>query len=170
MSADLSALRLLLVDDNQHMRSIVRQLFKGVGLHDIKEASNGAEALQILRGWTPDFAIVDYQMEPLDGVQFTELVRKSPDSKVPYLPIIMLTAYADKRRVFEARDAGVNEVVVKPITASQLFSRMNAVIYKPRPFVRVPDDGYFGPERRRISDPNYDGPKRRAEEQPAVEI
>jgi len=99
-------------------------------------------------------------MFPLDGVEFTRLVRNSPDSTNPYLPIIMMTGHSEKSRVVEARDAGVTEFVVKPITAKAILERMNAVIYKPRPFVKT--DGYFGPDRRRSASKIFKGPYRRS--------
>lgn len=165
MSAAFEKLRFLLVDDNQHIRSIVSAILKGVGVKQIREAMDGAEGLQILRDWQTDIAIVDFKMAPLDGVQFTQLVRNSPDSVDPFLPIIMLTGFAERHRVFEARDAGVTEVVVKPVTARSLLDRINTVIYHPRPFIRSGD--YFGPCRRRRNDPSHQGPFRRAGERDA---
>jgi len=162
MSAALEQLRFLLVDDNHHMRAIVATILKGVGVRHVHEAMDGAEALQVVRDREVDIAIVDFKMAPLDGVQFTQLVRKSPDSADPFLPIIMLTGFAERHRVFEARDAGVTEIVVKPVTARSLLDRINTVIFKPRPFIRAGD--YFGPCRRRRDDPTYKGPHRRAAE------
>jgi DNA-binding response OmpR family regulator len=132
---------------------------------------DGAEALQLMREGPVDIAIVDFKMTPLDGVQFTQLVRNSPDSVDPFLPIIMLTGFAERNRVFEARDAGVTEIVVKPVTARSLLDRINTVIFKPRPFIRSSD--YFGPCRRRRDEANYAGPFRREsdpERQDALEI
>lgn len=150
MSFGLESLRVLLVDDNPHMRSIVASILKGVGVCSLREARDGAEGLQVLREWPADVAIVDFQMQPLDGATFTRLVRGSPDSPNAYLPIIMMTGFADRGRVFEARDAGVNEMIAKPITARAILDRIEAVIMRPRPFVRTAD--YFGPSRRGIDD------------------
>jgi CheY-like chemotaxis protein len=144
------------------MRAIVSTILKGVGVRHMLEAMDGAEALYILREHPIDIAIVDFKMSPLDGVQFTQLVRRSPDSTDPFLPIIMLTGFAERHRVFEARDVGVTEIVVKPVTARSLLDRINTVIFKPRPFIRTED--YFGPCRRRRDDPSYTGPKRRGSE------
>jgi DNA-binding response OmpR family regulator len=68
--------------------------------------------------------------------------------------------------VVEARDAGVNEFVAKPVTARTLLDRIVATIYRPRAFVRTKD--YFGPDRRRRADPDYAGPLRRAAELEAL--
>ena len=152
-------LRVLLADDNAHMRAIVGAVLKSIGIKHIRDCKNGAEALAALREWPADVAMVDFRMEPVNGVEFTKLVRNAKDSANIYLPIIMLTGYADRTRVIEARDAGVTELIVKPVTAEALISRINSVILHPRPFART--DTYFGPSRRRKREGGYQGPDRR---------
>ncbi|WP_309628126.1 response regulator [Brevundimonas sp.] len=160
MSA-LQSLNILLVDDNQHMRAITSAILQSAGIRNIREVSDGAMALDVVRDHEVDLAIVDFNMFPLDGVEFTRLVRNSLDSANPYLPIIMMTGHSEKHRVVEARDAGVTEFVVKPITAKAVFDRIQAVILRPRPFVKT--QGYFGPDRRRTATAlNYRGPRRRS--------
>jgi two-component system, chemotaxis family, chemotaxis protein CheY len=166
MSSALQAVRVMLVDDNPHMRAILHSILEGLGIRHIAECNDGASALQMLRKWPADIAIVDFAMAPVDGVEFTYLVRNSPDSADPYLPIIMVTGYADKTRVYEARDAGVTEFIVKPVTARAVVDRLNAVIFKPRPYIKA--DGYFGPCRRRRQDPNFQGPWLRESDEQAV--
>lgn len=158
--ASLQALQILLVDDNQHMRAITSAVLQSAGVNKLREASDGAAALEMLRERPFDLAIVDFNMFPLDGVEFTRLVRNSPDSVNPYLPIIMMTGHSEKSRVYEARDVGVTEFVVKPITAKAVLDRIQAVIFHPRPFVKA--DSYFGPDRRRTTASNYGGPLRRS--------
>ncbi len=162
MSA-LDSLQILLVDDNQHMRAITSAILQSAGFRRVREATDGAAALDILRDHPIDMAVVDFNMFPLDGVEFTRLVRNSPDSANPYLPIVMMTGHSEKSRVTEARDAGVTEFVVKPITAKTILERIQAAIYKPRPFVKT--ETYFGPCRRRTETQNYRGPFRRASDQ-----
>lgn len=161
--SSLQALKVLLVDDNAHMRTIATTVLQSAGIRLIREAPEGGAGLQILREFAADVVIVDFNMFPLDGVEFTRMVRNSPDSPNPYLPIIMMTGHSEKARVYEARDAGVTEFVVKPITAKAILDRLQAVIFRPRPFVKT--DGYFGPDRRRRDTPNYRGPMRRAQDQ-----
>lgn len=162
MSA-LQSLQVLLVDDNPHMRTIIVAILNSAGIRRIREVSDGAEALKALRDTPIDLAIVDFNMFPLDGVAFTRMVRNSADSTNPYLPIIMMTGHSERARVQEARDAGVNEFMVKPITARGILERIQAVIFQPRAFVR--SDEYFGPCRRRNSGRNYAGPYRRSTDQ-----
>ena len=75
MTQRFDRLRVLIVDDNAHMRSIISAILKGIGVHDIRDASDGTQALAILKEWPADLAIVDYRMEPMDGLSFTQIVR-----------------------------------------------------------------------------------------------
>jgi CheY-like chemotaxis protein len=159
MSA-LQSLQVLVVDDNPHMRSIVIAILNSAGIRMIREVADGAAALESLHATPVDLAIVDFKMFPLDGVAFTRLVRNSPESANPYLPIIMMTGHSDRARVQEARDAGVTEFIVKPVTAKALLARVQSVIFRPRVFVR--SDSYFGPCRRRSTGEGYAGPFRRS--------
>ena len=159
MTTGLETLRVLLADDNPHMREIVGVLLKNFGIKHIRSVADGSQGLNELRHWPADLAIVDFKMAPMDGVEFTRLIRTSSESRNPYLPVIMMTGHSARARVFEARDAGVNEFVVKPVTARTLLDRIMSVIYRPRAFVRTAD--YFGPDRRRRADPEYSGPLRR---------
>ena len=162
--SSLKALQVLLIDDNQHMRSIASAVLQSAGVRTVHEAVDGSAGLDILRdpSISVDLAIVDFNMLPLDGVEFTRLVRTSPTTTNPYLPIIMMTGHSEKSRVYEARDAGVTEFVVKPITAKAILDRIQAVIMRPRDFVK--HDSYFGPDRRRTNTVNYTGPLRRADD------
>ena len=157
--ADYSSLKILLIEDNQHMRSIVTAILKGTGIRNVREARDGAEGLDMLRQYPADIALVDFNMDPIDGVEFTKMLRNAPDSSNPYLPIIMITGHSERSRVIQARDSGVNEFIVKPLTARALLGRLDSVIMRPRPFIRCKT--YFGPDRRRTSDQTYAGPFRR---------
>ncbi|MBI2248818.1 MAG: response regulator [Brevundimonas diminuta] len=161
MSA-LSSVHVLLVDDNPNMRAIVAAMLKSVGVGRLSEAEDGVVALELLRREAIDIAIVDLRMKPMDGAAFTRAVRSEGDSANPYLPVIMMTGHSEKSRVTEARDAGVTEFVAKPVKAQTLLTRIEAVILRPRPFVRSPS--YFGPDRRRTGTKDYAGPFRRAED------
>ncbi len=161
MSA-LKSLDILLADDNPNMRAIVSAMLKSIGVGRVREVDDGSAALAALRVRPADLAIVDFRMLPVDGVTFTQLIRKAEDSPNPYLPIIMMTGHSEKRHVTEARDAGVTEFVTKPVNAPALLARIEAVIMRPRPFIRGGD--YFGPERRRTQREHYDGPFRRADD------
>jgi CheY-like chemotaxis protein len=159
MSLGFESLRVLLIDDNWHMRSIAITLLQGFGITQIREFASGAEGVAASKIWPADLALVDFKMSPMNGVEFTRVIRNAPDSRNPYLPIIMMTGHSALVRVMEARDAGVTEFIAKPLAAKTLLNRLNAVIYQQRPFVRTAT--YFGPDRRRRADPAHIGPWRR---------
>jgi CheY-like chemotaxis protein len=160
-------LKILLVDDNHHMRVLLTEILRAIGVRQVFEANDGAEALQTMRTHQIDIIMTDLAMQPLDGIDFVRLLRNSPDSPNPMAPVIMITGHSTQRRVQEARDVGVNEFLSKPVTARGVLERIAQVVDNPRPFVRATT--YFGPERRRRADPNYNGPRRRASDPQATE-
>src|ERR1700677_1152153 len=134
-------LKILIVEDNQHMRSLLRSLLNSVGIREIVEASNGTSALESLRERKCDLILSDLAMKPMDGLEFSRKVRTAANSPNPFVPIIMMTGHTEKHLVVAARDAGITEFLVKPITAQSLFSRIAEIVDRPRPFVRC--ENYF---------------------------
>lgn len=155
-------LKALIVEDNQHMRALLRSLLNALGIAIVFEATNGEDAFVLLRDKQPDLILSDLSMKPMDGIAFAREVRLSKSSPNPYIPIIMVTGHTERHRIEAARDAGVTEVLAKPITAGHLFQRIGEILDRPRPFVKCPD--YFGPDRRRHATPNYAGPFRRRDD------
>ncbi len=149
----------LVIDDNTHMRSIIKELLRAIGIQSIKEAADPVEAFELIKSAPIDLVLVDFSMPIIDGVEFTQMVRTSSDSPNPYLPIVMITGHSERTRVNAARDAGVNEFLVKPVTAKGLLERIGAVVNSPRSFVK--GGQYFGPDRRRRKDAKFSGPYRR---------
>jgi DNA-binding NarL/FixJ family response regulator len=138
------------------------EILKAVGVRHIFEASDGARGLQLMRDHEIDIVMTDLSMQPLDGIDFVRLLRRSPDSPSQMCPVIMITGHSTTARVNEARDAGVNEFLAKPLTARGVVERISRVVDHPRPFVKTAD--YFGPDRRRRPDLNYRGPLRREDD------
>lgn len=163
MAARLDALRVLIVDDNAHMVQIVKTILRTFGVKEFLEAHAVPEAYAILCDEPVDILLTDYLMEEQTGLDLVRMIRNHEDSPNQYLPIIMLSAFAERSRVEEARDHGVNEFCAKPVTASELFRKVANVIDRPRPFVRTIQ--YFGPDRRRKVSEEYDGPARREEDE-----
>lgn len=161
---NLEEVKILVVDDNAFMRSLIRQLLKALGAREIFEASDGREGYEVARQVNPDIALVDWVMEPEDGLAFVKNVRSAEDSPNPLMPIVMVSGYSEESRVLAARDAGANEFVVKPLSATSLFSRIQWVVESPRQFVTT--DTYFGPDRRRKDAP-FKGEDRRGKDQAA---
>ena len=166
--AGFENLKALIVEDNAHMRSLLRALLNSVGIKDVAEAVHGGAALQVLRERKSDLVLSDMAMKPMDGLEFTRQVRNSDSSPNPFVPIIMITGHTEKHRVEAARDAGVTEFLAKPITAANLFARIAEIVERPRAFVRC--ESYFGPDRRRRMIEDYAGPWRRGDDFQDTEV
>jgi CheY-like chemotaxis protein len=161
-------LKALIVEDNMHMRALLRALLNSIGITEIAEAVNGQAAVELLHTHSPDLVLTDLAMAPMDGLEFTRHIRNHEDSPNPFVPIIMVSGHTEKHRVEAARDAGVTEFLAKPVNAHNLFSRIAEIVERPRAFVRC--DTYFGPDRLRRQLENYAGPRRRAEDFQQVDI
>lgn len=151
---DFRALKILAIDDSRDMQLIIKSILHELGVGDVRVVSDAAVAFQELKSFAADIIIVDWFMSPLDGLDFVRLVRTAKDSPNPYIPIIMLTGVTERQRITEARDAGVNEYLAKPVSVQSVAARIVSLINNPRPFIRTKK--YFGPCRRR----GHHGPPR----------
>ncbi len=156
---DFNRLRFLVIDDNAHMRRIMRTLLHGFGAREVYEAEDGAAGLEAFTHYIPDIILTDWAMPIFDGLELTQMVRQPGANANPYVAIIMLTGHSEKKHVTAARDAGVTEFLAKPISAKALYERIVNVVASPRPFIKTKT--YFGPDRRRNVNPSYAGAERR---------
>ncbi len=158
MPYKLESAKILIVDDMQPMLSLTQSLLKLFGFKEVYTASDGNTGFDLFRKFSPDLVITDWVMEPVDGLEFIQRIRKDSFSPNQYVPIIIMTGYSSRIRVETARDQGITEFLVKPFTAKDLYSRIEHVIEKPRRFVDC--TSFFGPDRRR-KHADYAGPRRR---------
>lgn len=158
MSYGLGNLNVLLVEDDRSMRLLIHDILKAFGVGDVRVAIDGSAALQEMRYYAADIIMLDWLMQPMDGMEFLKRIRTASDSPNPYVPIIMLTAYTEISRVKECRDAGITEFLAKPVTPQAIYSRIASIIENQRTYVKC--DNYFGPDRRR-SDRPFIGEDRR---------
>jgi two-component system chemotaxis response regulator CheY len=138
--------RILVVDDNQYWRKLVRTLLINVGIKNVYEASDGISGLEAIRTLTPDIVILDWEMPLLNGAELVRIVRSPGVFPVPDVPIIMLSAHGERWRVVEAVRLGVNEFLVKPMSAKGILDRIISILATPRANVQIGD--YYGPEPR----------------------
>lgn len=102
----------LIVDDSRVLRRLLGDMLRGFGF-DVREAANGSEGLeQLVRGPTPDVALVDWNMPVMNGLEFVQAVRSDP--RFQKLPIMMVTSETELDRMQAALAAGANEYVMKP--------------------------------------------------------
>ena len=152
VEAMVRSLGVLVIDDSQFMRKIVRNCLLNVGVKEIYEAGDGIAGLEAIRSIGPDIVILDWELPLLNGAELARIVRSPGVFPIPNVPIIMLSSHGERWRVIEASRIGVNEYLVKPVSAKALLDRMVSIIAKPRPIVQ--HGQYYGPEPRRpVTDP-----------------
>ncbi|MEK7870429.1 MAG: chemotaxis response regulator CheY [Nitrospirota bacterium] len=127
MPADLN-MKILVVDDMSTMRRIVKNILKQLGFSNMDEAENGQEALQKLRADTFGFVVSDWNMPVMPGIELLRAIRA--DEKLKHIPVLMVTAEAQKENLIEAIQAGVNNYVVKPFTAETMQEKINKIFNK----------------------------------------
>ena len=144
----VQSIAVLIVDDNQYMRKVVRNILVNIGVKNIHEAADGIAGLEAIRMFAPDLVILDWEMPLLNGAELVRIVRSPGVFPVPDVPIIMLTGHVERWRVIEASRLGVNEFLKKPVSGKALLDRIVAILTHPRAMVRLGD--YYGPEPRKL--------------------
>ena len=145
----LAETTILIVDDEQYMRKVVRSLLLFIGVKKIHEASDGAAGLEAIGTVMPDIVLLDWEMPLLNGPEFVRVVRSPSTFAHSEVPIIMLTGHVEKSRVVEAIRLGVNEYICKPVAAKTLLDRIVAIRTRPRPIVQL--GNYYGPAPRKLA-------------------
>jgi len=124
MPVDLS-MPILVVDDYNTMVRIIRNLLRQLGFQDVDAAPDGSAALAKLRDRRYGLVISDWNMEPMTGYELLKQMRADP--KLNATPFIMVTAESKTENVIAAKQAGVNNYIVKPFNAETLKNKIDAV-------------------------------------------
>lgn len=162
----LSAFRVLIVEDYPFMADLMSTMLREFGVGNIIQAASGNEGREMISLFNSDegarnkidIVLMDWLMPDGDGLELLRWIRGHKKDSIRFLPSVLCSAYTSEQVVSVGRDNGANEVLVKPVSAQKLASRLLYVIDKPRPFLKAP--GFFGPDRRRRSEA-YTGAERR---------
>lgn len=149
---DPSAFRrstILVAEGDRGLRRTLRDVLLGMGFPSIVLASTAAEAMRLIVEQRPSVVLLDHKLPGTNGSDGLTLTRRLRRDNDP-LPIILMTGSPDIGLVAAARDAGVNEIVRKPLSMEGLVLRLMHVLQLPRKFIRSP--GFVGPDRRRLAD------------------
>ena len=118
-------MKILVVDDFSTMRRIIKNLLRDLGYTNTAEADDGKTALPMLQSGGFDFLVTDWNMPGMNGIDLLKAVRA--DEKLKSLPILMITAEANRDQIIEAAQSGVNGYVVKPFTAAVLKEKIEKI-------------------------------------------
>jgi two-component system, chemotaxis family, chemotaxis protein CheY len=121
---DLS-MKILIVDDFATMRRILKNILKQIGFTNISEADDGTTALEAMSKTQFDLVISDWNMPKMTGLELLKTIRSSSEHKE--IPVLMVTAEAQKQNVIEAVKAGVSNYVVKPFTADAIIEKLEKI-------------------------------------------
>ena len=125
-AVDFASLRILVIDDQEFVRTIVKKMLQQLGIGSVLEAQDGVSGLESVRANRPDLVICDIQMRPMDGFGFVRQLRISDD--VAATPVIMLTAHTDSATIARAKDMDVNAFLAKPVLPPALKNRILEVL------------------------------------------
>ncbi|MET1415056.1 response regulator [Roseibium sp. HPY-6] len=125
---DLSRISCLIAEDNPHMRTIVRSVLTGFGVRSIFEASDGAEALELVVDRKPDIVLLDWVMNPFGGSEFLRILRGDHDMVISTVPVLVISAHANRATILEAMGIGVHGFVAKPIAPAILYRHIGDIL------------------------------------------
>ena len=124
-------MKVLVVDDMSTMRRIIKNVLKQIGYTSVEEAPDGKEALKKLKGGGFGLVVTDWNMPVMTGLELLKAIRA--DAELKSLPVLMVTAEAQKENIIEAIQSGVSNYVVKPFTAEALLEKLTKVFAKKIP-------------------------------------
>ena len=119
-------MKILIVDDFKTMLKIIDSLLRQLGFRNIEEASDGEAALEKLKAGKFDLILSDWNMEPMSGLDLLKAVRA--DAALKAIPMVLITAESKIENIIAAKQAGVNNYIVKPFNANTLKEKLVAVL------------------------------------------
>ena len=173
----IAGVQVLIVISSARAGDLIKRLFENLGFQNLHLAHDATEAVQFLKNLHVHLIVTDADLQlsskvtpttvsdnilQLSGIHFVERLRRASTSPAPFIPILMLMDQAYKKSIFAARDAGVNEIVLKPLEARNFCERIIQMIDTPRPYVTA--NTYRGPCRRRKGGPPPGTQERRVRE------
>lgn len=155
---DLRDLRVIVIDDNEFAMTLIKRLLTAMRVSEIFVCSDAGVADKAIHKAKPDVVIVDLDMPEKSGLQVIHDIRHGTGVVSKDMPILVVSAHTDREHVGKARDAGVNWVLVKPLSFRNLYEGLVRVVLDDRPFVE--EGNYVGPCRR-VRSVSYDFPSDR---------
>jgi two-component system chemotaxis response regulator CheY len=148
--SELRDVRTLVIDPAGHSKNLLRSLLANLGVMRVAATPSTEEALQILRAESFSVVFCDELAGPLDPLAFLKSLRRDLSTRDVTIPVVLVSAGADISKIKAARDAGMNDVIAKPVSLGTVERKLRSLIIAPRPFVTAKK--FVGPDRRGTSD------------------
>ncbi|MBR2964826.1 MAG: response regulator [Lentisphaeria bacterium] len=115
---------ILIIDDEEPIRELLKLTLQSAGFDSILEASNGEDGLALATRYMPDLILLDLMLPGMDGLSVCRRLKSSPDTRM--IPIIMLTAKSDESDIVVGLEMGANDYITKPFSRKVLTARIRA--------------------------------------------
>jgi two-component system chemotaxis response regulator CheY len=145
-TVNLRDLVILVADPNSYVRRVVHGMLRGFGANKILEVEHSLSLFQTLSGQKIDILLCDTRLLPHGGLMLTRTIRRNAQNQNRTMPILLMSSETSETTIKNARDAGANMVVAKPMSPTSLYDRLGWIAFNPRPFIDTAT--YFGPDRR----------------------
>lgn len=126
------SIRVLIAEDNQYLRKLMRSLLVNVGIKNIEEVVDGLAGFEAIKNFDPDVVLVDWDLPLLSGPELVRIVRTPGMLPKPFVPIILFGTEAKRSRIAEAKLLGVTDYLTMPISAKTLLDRITSILAKAR--------------------------------------
>ena len=144
---DFTSTKILIVDDDVYVAKIMRSILESFEVEQVHLASTYDDATSILNTRKFNCIFIDNMMTTPNGLELTKYIRHLDDEEIRAVPIILYTAFTGLQSIIQARDAGVTEILSKPVSPEQILDKMGNALFKQRNFINT--EVYSGPDRRR---------------------
>jgi len=145
-TVNLHDLMILIADPNSYLRRVIHGILRGFGANKVLEVENSLGLFQSLSSQKVDILLCDTRLPPHGGLKLTRSIRRNADNENRTVPILLMSSDTSETTIKNARDAGANMVIAKPMSPNSLYDRLGWIAFNSRPFVDTPT--YFGPDRR----------------------
>jgi two-component system, chemotaxis family, chemotaxis protein CheY len=146
LTVNFRDLVILIADSSSYMSMLIQGILRGFGANKVLDMRSSASVLQALSTNKFDILICDARLPPHGGLKLTREIRGNVDNENRTIPILMMMSDSRETTIKQARDAGANMVIAKPLSPANLYDRLAWIAFQPRQFVDTPT--YFGPDRR----------------------
>jgi two-component system, chemotaxis family, chemotaxis protein CheY len=124
------SIRVLIAEDNQYLRKLIRNLLVNVGIKKIDEVTDGLAGFEAIKTLEPDIVLIDWELPLLNGAELVRIIRTPGMLARPAIPVIMFGASAERWRIAEAKRLGVNAYLTMPVSAKTLLDRIVSILGK----------------------------------------
>jgi CheY-like chemotaxis protein len=143
-------IRTLVIDPTGNSKTLLRRILANLGVMGVKAVDGTDDALLAMRQDLYTVVFCDELAGPLDPFAFLKALRRDLETRDVTVPVVLVSVGAEFSKVAAARDAGMNDVIVKPVSVDTIERKLISLVLEPKAFVTA--KGFVGPDRRRAGD------------------